>query len=229
MSVCLRDLGSGVVPLCEGAHWNASHGRQRPRAKPVPAPHCPSKAPPHRCAALAGSLSSKLPLKLGLLLGSGDNLYALEALQRQALEALQRQALHPMQRQREARAPPPVCISPCGATLQKVALSVLHAPSAPGTTTKTTLRATEVRPSPPVPAPAQPFRCFVCRLLPPRHLTTDPYRLPCRAAHYFLGRLQQKEFTREASHLKSLCGGGVPSSHPSLGLSVFFLSYWARD
>ena len=23
--------------------------------------------------------------------------------------------------------------------------------------------------------------------------------------------------------LKSLCGGGVPSSHPSLGLSVFFL------
>ena len=24
--------------------------------------------------------------------------------------------------------------------------------------------------------------------------------------------------------LKSLCGGGVPSSHPSLGLSVFFLS-----
>ena len=28
--------------------------------------------------------------------------------------------------------------------------------------------------------------------------------------------------------LKSLCGGGVPSSHPSLGLSVFFLSFWAR-
>jgi len=137
VSVCLRDLGSGVVPLCEGAHWNASHGQQRPRAKPVPAPHCPSKAPPHRRAALAGSLSSKLPLKLGLLLGSGDNLYALEALQRQALEALQRQALHPMQRQREARAPPPVCISPCGATLQKAALSVLHPatrrpPSAPG-------------------------------------------------------------------------------------------------
>ena len=25
--------------------------------------------------------------------------------------------------------------------------------------------------------------------------------------------------------LKSLCGGGVPSSHPSLGLSVFFLSH----
>ena len=25
--------------------------------------------------------------------------------------------------------------------------------------------------------------------------------------------------------LKSLCGGGVPSSHPSLGLSVFFLSF----
>jgi len=25
---------------------------------------------------------------------------------------------------------------------------------------------------------------------------------------------------------KSLCGGGVPSSHPSLGLSVFFLSFW---
>ena len=176
MSVCLRDLGSGVVPLCEGAHWNASHGQQRPRAKPVPAPHCPSKAPPHRRAALAGSLSSKLPLKLGLLLGSGDNLYALEALQRQALEALQRQALHPMQRQREARAPPPVCISPCGATLQKAALSVLHPatrrpPSAPGTTTKTMLR-----PSPPVPAHAQPFRCFACRLLPPRHLTTDPYR-----------------------------------------------------
>ena len=24
--------------------------------------------------------------------------------------------------------------------------------------------------------------------------------------------------------LKSLCGGGVPSSHPSLGLAVFFLS-----
>ena len=31
-------------------------------------------------------------------------------------------------------------------------------------------------------------------------------------------------------HLKSLCGGGVPSSHPSLGLHVFFLSlHWARD
>jgi len=35
--------------------------------------------------------------------------------------------------------------------------------------------------------------------------------------------------------LKSLCGGGVPSSHPSLGLSVFFLSlrtimmYWFLD
>ena len=27
-----------------------------------------------------------------------------------------------------------------------------------------------------------------------------------------------------ASPLKSLCGGGVPSSHPSLGVSVFFLS-----
>ena len=26
------------------------------------------------------------------------------------------------------------------------------------------------------------------------------------------------------NELKSLCGGGVPSSHPSLGLSVFFLS-----
>ena len=26
--------------------------------------------------------------------------------------------------------------------------------------------------------------------------------------------------------LKSLCGGGVPSSHPSLGLSVFFLSFF---
>ena len=25
--------------------------------------------------------------------------------------------------------------------------------------------------------------------------------------------------------LKSLCGGGVPFSHPSLGLSVFFLSF----
>ena len=25
--------------------------------------------------------------------------------------------------------------------------------------------------------------------------------------------------------VKSLCGGGVPSSHPSLGLSVFFLSF----
>ena len=25
--------------------------------------------------------------------------------------------------------------------------------------------------------------------------------------------------------LKSLCGGGVPFSHPSLGLCVFFLSY----
>ena len=26
--------------------------------------------------------------------------------------------------------------------------------------------------------------------------------------------------------LKSLCGGGVPFSHPSLGLSVFFLSFF---
>ena len=26
--------------------------------------------------------------------------------------------------------------------------------------------------------------------------------------------------------LNSLCGGGVPSSHPSLGLSVFFLSFF---
>ena len=25
--------------------------------------------------------------------------------------------------------------------------------------------------------------------------------------------------------LKSLCGGGVPSSHPSLGVPVFFLSF----
>ena len=29
--------------------------------------------------------------------------------------------------------------------------------------------------------------------------------------------------------LKSLCGGGVPSSHPSLGLSVFFLSFPIRE
>ena len=28
------------------------------------------------------------------------------------------------------------------------------------------------------------------------------------------------------SSLKSLCGGGVPCSHPSLGLSVFFLSFY---
>jgi len=28
------------------------------------------------------------------------------------------------------------------------------------------------------------------------------------------------------SLLKSLCGGGVPFSHPSLGLSVFFLSFF---
>ena len=28
--------------------------------------------------------------------------------------------------------------------------------------------------------------------------------------------------------LKSLCGGGVPSSHPSRGLSVFFLSFFSR-
>ena len=28
--------------------------------------------------------------------------------------------------------------------------------------------------------------------------------------------------------LKSLCGGGVPSSHPSLGLSVFFLFFFFR-
>ena len=27
---------------------------------------------------------------------------------------------------------------------------------------------------------------------------------------------------------KSLCGGGVPSSHPSLGLSVFFLSFFGH-
>ena len=30
--------------------------------------------------------------------------------------------------------------------------------------------------------------------------------------------------SQEKGCLKSLCGGGVPSSHPSLGLSVFFLS-----
>ena len=29
--------------------------------------------------------------------------------------------------------------------------------------------------------------------------------------------------------LKSLCGGGVPSSHPSLAPNCFFLSFWARD
>ena len=29
--------------------------------------------------------------------------------------------------------------------------------------------------------------------------------------------------------LKSLCGGGVPSSHPSLGLSIFFLSFFYVD
>ena len=39
-----------------------------------------------------------------------------------------------------------------------------------------------------------------------------------------------KKYFREASQstlpsLKSLCGGGVPSSHPSLGLSVSFLSF----
>jgi len=28
--------------------------------------------------------------------------------------------------------------------------------------------------------------------------------------------------------LESLCGGGVPSSHPSLGLSVFFLSFFLQ-
>ena len=32
-------------------------------------------------------------------------------------------------------------------------------------------------------------------------------------------------FGRNVVTLKSLCGGGVPSSHPSLGLSVFFLSF----
>jgi len=36
--------------------------------------------------------------------------------------------------------------------------------------------------------------------------------------------------THSLTHLslKSLCGGGVPSSHPSLGLSVFFLSFRRR-
>ena len=29
--------------------------------------------------------------------------------------------------------------------------------------------------------------------------------------------------------LKSLCGGGVPSSHPSLGFTVFFLSFFLGD
>ena len=33
-------------------------------------------------------------------------------------------------------------------------------------------------------------------------------------------------FGRNVVTLKSLCGGGVPSSHPSLGLSVFFLSFF---
>ena len=37
--------------------------------------------------------------------------------------------------------------------------------------------------------------------------------------------------THSLTHLslKSLCGGGVPSSHPSLGLSVFFLSFYTRQ
>ena len=41
-------------------------------------------------------------------------------------------------------------------------------------------------------------------------------------------QFERKNFTtqlpRTTLDLKSLCGGGVPSSHPSLGLSVFFLS-----
>ena len=34
-----------------------------------------------------------------------------------------------------------------------------------------------------------------------------------------------REFCEPHLSLKSLCGGGVPSSHPSLGLSVFLLSF----
>ena len=43
--------------------------------------------------------------------------------------------------------------------------------------------------------------------------------------------LMRRLYKLLARHCGSLCGGGVPSSHPSLGLSVFFLSFlhWARD
>ena len=48
----------------------------------------------------------------------------------------------------------------------------------------------------------------------------------------FQGR--QKNFPAKNLHefgcpLKSLCGGGVPFSHPSLGLCVFFLSFFSLD
>ena len=39
---------------------------------------------------------------------------------------------------------------------------------------------------------------------------------------------QQLETNAVLSTLKPLCGGGVPSSHPSLGVSVFFLSALQR-
>ena len=39
-------------------------------------------------------------------------------------------------------------------------------------------------------------------------------------------RERRATFSHTVPSLKSLCGGGVPSSHPSLGLSVFFLSFF---
>ena len=42
----------------------------------------------------------------------------------------------------------------------------------------------------------------------------------------WLKRLYRLEKRTTHLSLKSLCGGGVPSSHPSLGLSVFFLSFF---
>ena len=46
--------------------------------------------------------------------------------------------------------------------------------------------------------------------------TATPSQASCRS--------DKKNFPIQL-HVKSLCGGGVPSSHPSLGLSVLFLSF----
>ena len=58
------------------------------------------------------------------------------------------------------------------------------------------------------------------------------FRKPSRGPRY-VARVRERFLARVrlgSGGLKSLFGGGVPSSHPSLGWSVFFLSlHWARD